>query len=162
MFAPRTGMFDCCNACCEAVHSPIEFMIADDPGVVLEMIQQIDHQRPSVSEADISALIHVADIDQDRVGIFLPPAFDLCRAARQSAAIWNSIIIETSGEYGRANPSCAGSRHKPCRDSSAAAALASVGTALTSPARPTSFRKSRRPQTLSCRSIAAKFVLAEG
>jgi FAD/FMN-containing dehydrogenase len=36
------------------------------------------------------------------------------------------------------------------------------GTALTIPARPTSFRKSRRLQTLSCRSIAARFVLDEG
>jgi hypothetical protein len=57
------------------------------------MIEQIDHQRPLVSEADVSALIHVADVDQDRPGILLLPAPDLRRATRQSAAIWISFVI---------------------------------------------------------------------
>jgi hypothetical protein len=69
-------------------------MIAYDPGVIFEMIEQIDHQRALVSEADVSALVYVADVDQDRVGIFLLPAPDLRRAARQSAAICISIVVK--------------------------------------------------------------------
>src|SRR5881397_1279348 len=69
-------------------------MIADDPGVVFEMIEQIDHQRALVSQANVSPLIHVTDVDQDRVGIFPPPAPDLRRATRQSAAIWSSVVVE--------------------------------------------------------------------
>src|SRR5262245_39607866 len=69
-------------------------MIADDPGVVLEMIEEIDHQRALVSEADVSPLIHVADVDQDRVGIFPLPTPDLRRATRQSAAIWISVVVQ--------------------------------------------------------------------
>ena len=68
-------------------------MIADDPGVVFEMIEQIDHQRALVSKADVSPLIHVADVDQDRVGAFPLPAPDLRRATRQSAAIWISVVV---------------------------------------------------------------------
>ena len=43
--------------------SPIEFMIANDPSVVPEMIEQIDHQFALVSQTDFGALIHVADVD---------------------------------------------------------------------------------------------------
>src|SRR6266498_1421266 len=69
-------------------------MIADDPGVIFEMIKQVDHQRALVSKADVGALIYFADVDQDLVGIFTLPAPDLRRATRQSAAIWISIVIK--------------------------------------------------------------------
>ena len=68
-------------------------MIADDPRVVFEMIEQIDHQRALVSKAHVGALIYVADIDQDRVGIFTPPAPDLRCATRQSAPTWISVVV---------------------------------------------------------------------
>jgi hypothetical protein len=77
----------------EALHPLIEFVIAHDPSVVLEMIEQVDHQRAFVAEADVSALIYVTDVDQDRVGIFLLPVLDLCRATSQSAAIWTSVVV---------------------------------------------------------------------
>ena len=69
-------------------------MIANHPGVVFKIIEQIDHQRAFVSEADVGALIHVADIDQDRVRIFTAPPPDLRRATRQSAAIRVSVVVE--------------------------------------------------------------------
>ena len=68
-------------------------MITDDPRVVFEMIEQIDHQLALVAEADVGALIHVADVDQNRVRILLSPASDLRHAARQSAAIWVSVVV---------------------------------------------------------------------
>ena len=68
-------------------------MITNDPRVVFEMIEKIDHQRTLVSEADVGALIHIPDIDQNRVGIFFPPAPDLRGATRQSTAIWISGVV---------------------------------------------------------------------
>jgi len=91
-------------------------MIADDPGVVFEMIEQVDHQRALVSKADVSALIHVADVDQDRVGILPPPAPDL---ASRNAPIHRDPGFRRSRRlagYDRVNPLCAGSKCKPCRD----------------------------------------------
>ena len=43
---------------------PIEFVITHDPGVVLEVIELIDHQLALVSQTNVGALIHVAHIDQ--------------------------------------------------------------------------------------------------
>src|SRR4029453_201831 len=77
----------------EALHPPIEFMIADDPRVVFKVIEQLNHQRAFVSEADVSALIYIPDIDHDRIGIVSVPAPDLRRATRQSAAIWISVVV---------------------------------------------------------------------
>ena len=68
-------------------------MIADDPGVIFEMVEQIDHQRAFVSKADIGALIYVADVNQYRIGIFPLPAPDLRRATCQSAPIPVSVVI---------------------------------------------------------------------
>src|SRR5262245_9161372 len=79
----------------KAFHPPIEFMIADDPSIVFEMVEQIDHERAIVSKADVSALVNVTDVDQYRVRIFTPPTFDLRRATRESAAIWTAIIINS-------------------------------------------------------------------
>jgi len=41
----------------------------------------------------VGALIHIPDIDQNRVGIFFLPAPDLPRTTRQSAAIWISVVV---------------------------------------------------------------------
>ena len=90
---PELALLDLCNACSKRLDSPIEFVIADDPGVVFEMIEQIDHQFALVSQADFSALIHVADVDQDRVWILPSPAPDLRSATRQPAAIRISVVI---------------------------------------------------------------------
>src|SRR6266566_6511948 len=73
--------------------SPIEFVIANDPRVVSEMIKQIDHQLTFAMQADLGALIDVADVDQNRVWILSPPAPDLRDATRHATAIGISIVI---------------------------------------------------------------------
>src|SRR5947199_5787458 len=73
--------------------SPIEFVIANDPRVVSEMIKQIDHQLTFAMQADLGALIDVADVDQNRVWILSPPAPDLSDATRHPTAIGISIVI---------------------------------------------------------------------
>ncbi len=78
---------------CKRLDSPIEFVIANNPRVVFEMIKQIDHQLALVTQADVGALIHVPDIDQDRVRIFPLPKPDLRDATRHSAAIRISVVI---------------------------------------------------------------------
>src|SRR6266508_1464620 len=75
------------------LHSPVELMVADNPRVVFEIIEQIDHQLALGPQPNICSLIHVADIDQDRVRILLLPTPDLRDATRQSTAVWISVVI---------------------------------------------------------------------
>ena len=49
----------------ERLHAPIELVITDDPGVVFQMIEKINHQPAVRTQADIGALINVPDVDQD-------------------------------------------------------------------------------------------------
>ena len=61
---------------------PIELMIADNPRVVSEMIEQIDHQLAFVAQTDIRPLIDIADVDQNRVRISPAPPANLRRTTR--------------------------------------------------------------------------------
>ena len=82
-------------------------MIADNPRVVFQMIEEIDHQRAVCAQTDIGALIDVADVDQERVSILPAPAFDLRSAARDPAEVAVPEIIarrqDMSVEIGRVN-----------------------------------------------------------
>ena len=77
----------------KCLNSPIEFVIANDPRIVIEMIKQIDHQFPFGPQTDFGALIHVADVDQNRVPILPPPASNLRNATRKPATIGVSVVI---------------------------------------------------------------------
>jgi len=68
-------------------------VVADDPGVVFQMIEQVDHQRAVCSQTDVGSLINVADVDQDRVLILPAPAPDLGCAARKATQICIPSII---------------------------------------------------------------------
>ena len=75
------------------LHSPVELMVADNPCVAFEMIEQIDHQLALAAQPNVRSLIHVADIDQDRVRTLLLPTPDLRDATRYSTAIRISVVI---------------------------------------------------------------------
>ena len=49
----------------ERFDSPIELVISDDPCVVIEMIEEINHQPALISQAHVRAFIDVANIDED-------------------------------------------------------------------------------------------------
>ena len=68
-------------------------MIPDDPRVVFQMIEEIDHERAVGPQADLGALVNVADVDQDRISILATPPADLSDATRESAEIRVSLVI---------------------------------------------------------------------
>src|SRR4029077_3676669 len=74
--------------------TPIEFVIADNPGVVAEIIEQIDHQLAFIAQTDVGALINIACIDQDRISILLPPLPNLRHATSESADVRIPIVID--------------------------------------------------------------------
>jgi len=86
MFAANTGISDFAQRIHKRLRAPVEFVIADDPCVVFQVIEEIDHQRAVRAQADVSTLINVADVDQDRISILPAPAPDLSDATRKSAA----------------------------------------------------------------------------
>jgi hypothetical protein len=57
------------------------------------MVEEIDHQRTVGSQADIGALVNVADVDQDRISILPAPSTDLSDATREPAEIRVSLVI---------------------------------------------------------------------
>ena len=57
------------------------------------MIEEIDHERAVRSQADIRALINVADVDQDRIPILPSPAPNLGDATREAAEVRVSCVI---------------------------------------------------------------------
>jgi hypothetical protein len=61
----------------ERLDAPVELVIADDPRIVPQRIEQADHERASRREAWLGALVNVADIDERPVRVFLLPAADL-------------------------------------------------------------------------------------
>ena len=69
-------------------------MITNDPRVVFQIVKKVDHQLAFAAQADLSALINVAHIDQDRVPILLPPAAYLRHTTRQSAEVRISAVID--------------------------------------------------------------------
>ena len=77
----------------KCLDSPIEFVIADDPGVVFEVIKQIDHQFAFVPQTDFCALIYVANVDQNRVSILSSPPPDLRNATGEPPAIRSSVVV---------------------------------------------------------------------
>ena len=68
-------------------------MIANDPCVVFEVIEEIDHQCAVGAQADIGALINVTDVDQDRISILPAPASNLRDAARKAPEVRVSRVI---------------------------------------------------------------------
>ena len=97
--------FGFCQRVHERLHAPIEFVIANDPGVVFQIIEEIDHERAVRSQADIGALVDIADVDQDRISILASPSPDLSNAARKPAEIGVALVIgsgqNVSVEVGR-------------------------------------------------------------
>jgi hypothetical protein len=57
--------FRSCQHVQKYLDAPIKFVIAHDPGVVFEIIEQVDHQLAFRAQSDIGALINVANVDQD-------------------------------------------------------------------------------------------------
>ena len=90
------GHYRHCRSCQrvqKCLHAPIKLMISHDPGVVFEMIEQIDHQLAFGAQRNVGALINVADVDQNRVAILPPPTPDLGNASRQPAEIRCAVVI---------------------------------------------------------------------
>src|SRR5947208_10951136 len=75
------------------IHTPIEFMVADNPGVVSEIVEQIDHQLAFAPPSEIGALINIADVDQNCVPILVSPSPNLRDATCQAAEVRISIIV---------------------------------------------------------------------
>src|SRR4029453_11105534 len=99
------------------------------------------------------ALINVADIDQDGVRILPAPAPNLRDATRKATAISSPVVIRRRQMWPCKSVVCR-IEMQTVSGSSAAAALASVGKAPSNPARPASFKKSRRVQDLYGGNIA--------
>ena len=68
-------------------------MVADDPGIVTQVIKQIDHELTLAAQAYISALINITDVDQKGVPIATTPTADLSDAPSESAHVGCAIII---------------------------------------------------------------------
>ena len=68
-------------------------MIADDPGVVFQMIEKIDHERAVRAQTDVGSLVNVADINQDRIPILPAPAPNLGDATREATEVRISCVI---------------------------------------------------------------------
>src|SRR5213076_2567281 len=64
-----------------------------DPGVVFEIIKQIDHQFAFVPQTYFCALIYVANVDQNRVSILSSPPPDLRNATGEAPAIRSSVVV---------------------------------------------------------------------
>ena len=45
--------------------APIELVVTDDPGVVAQEIEEIDHHPATIAEREFGPLIDVANVDQD-------------------------------------------------------------------------------------------------
>jgi hypothetical protein len=43
-------------------------VIANNPGVVTQEVEEVDHRPAFVAEGELGSLIDVTDIDQERVG----------------------------------------------------------------------------------------------
>ena len=80
-------------------------MIADDPGVVFQMIEKIDHERAVRAQTDVGSLVNVADVNQDRIPILPAPAPNLGDATREATEARISCVItrgqNVSVEIGR-------------------------------------------------------------
>src|SRR5207237_217147 len=82
------------NSIDERLDPPIKLVVADHPGVVSEMIEQIDHQLALAAKTEISALINVSRVDQNCVWILPAPSPNLSNTAGQTSQITGSIIID--------------------------------------------------------------------
>ena len=78
----------------EGFDAPVELVIANDPGIVPEQVEELDHHPALIGERELGALVDVANIDQERVWIFLPPAPDLRDATRHPAEIGAAVVID--------------------------------------------------------------------
>jgi hypothetical protein len=73
--------------------APVKLVVANDPSVVFQMIEQVDHQLTLGAQANIGALINITHVDQDRVWILLAPIPDLRHATRQTAEVRIPVVI---------------------------------------------------------------------
>ena len=78
----------------EGIQAPVELVIADDPGVVGERVEAADHGRAARAQADFGALVNVADVEEERVGIGALPLADLRGATGQSAEVGVVVVID--------------------------------------------------------------------
>ena len=82
------------TACNEGLNTPVKLVIANDPGIIPEQVEELDHHQALIGERELGALIDVANINQKRVWIFLPPAPDLRDTTRHSTEIDAAVIID--------------------------------------------------------------------
>jgi hypothetical protein len=57
------------------------------------MIEEIDHERAVRAQTDVSALVNVADVNQDRIPILPAPPPNLGDATREAAEVRISCVI---------------------------------------------------------------------
>jgi hypothetical protein len=57
------------------------------------MIEEIEHEDAARSQADIGALVDIANVDQDRISILPSPSADLSGTTREPADIQVSLVI---------------------------------------------------------------------
>ena len=62
-------------------------MVADDPGVVVEGVEAADHGGAVRAQAELGALVDVADVEEERVGVLALPLADLRGAAGEAAEV---------------------------------------------------------------------------
>src|SRR5438477_5127892 len=76
------------------LYAPIEFMIPNNPGVVLKIIEEIDHEFAFAAQTDVGPLINITDVDQNRVAISPSPLVDLRDAPCQPSHSRSSLIVQ--------------------------------------------------------------------
>ena len=69
------------------IGAPVEIVVAGDPGIVSELVEQADHEGTFAEVAGGGALEEVTGIDEERVRVGGAPGADLGHAAGESADI---------------------------------------------------------------------------
>jgi hypothetical protein len=67
---------------------------ANHPGVVGKRVEATDHGRAAGVEAYFGALVYVADVEEDGVGIGAPPLTNLAGAAAEAAEVGVIVVID--------------------------------------------------------------------
>src|SRR5262245_52475215 len=84
----------CANRAKERFDPPVEFVVPDDPGVVAQEIEELDHSSSLISEPKLGALINVSDIEEERIWTFATPGFYLGCAAREATEVGMPVVID--------------------------------------------------------------------
>ncbi len=85
--AGEDGHFRCADAGGEGVRAPIELVVADDPGVVVEGVEAADHGGAAGAQADLGAPGRRRRCRGERVGVVAAPLADLRGAAGEAAEV---------------------------------------------------------------------------